>query len=259
MTAKLNWDKINIDNSRVKSNKSSKNEDGTEKRKKLYITLGKKAIGKTYIVRPVGNPIGTYKALLELPPNDGRRQFRNVNVPMDEEGGDTFVRNHPLHVHHNVNFQAKYAINVIDREDNQLKILEGGISIFEAFRSYHEMTEKSPGGKNGADFSIEVTGQKGKDYYKTKKHQSTTLTEEEVAFLTKEGLYDLEEIYEETPEKVWQGWVNQMEGNEDSPSSEPAPEPEAKQEEPVVAASSSSTDDLDALSEEIDADELPFA
>jgi len=257
MTAKLNWDKINIDNSRVKSNKSSKNADGTEKRKKLYITLGKKAIGKTYIVRPVGSPVGVYKALIELPPQDGRRQFRNINVPMDEDGGDTHVRNHPLHIHHNVQFQAKYAINVIDREDNQLKILEGGISIFEAFRSYHEMTEKNPGGKNGADFSIEVTGQKGKDYYKTRKHQSTTLSDEEVSFLTKEGLYDLEEIYQETPEKVWQGWVDQMEGNDSSEASAPAPAPEPKKEEPV-AASASSSDDLDALSDEIDADELPF-
>jgi len=197
MTAKLNWDKINLDNSRVQ-----KPQQEGDKKRKLYITLGKKAIGQTYIVRPVGNPIGLYKALLKLPAKQPgeRDQYRNVNVPMDSEGGDTFVRNHPLHVSHNVSFQAKYAINVIDREDNQLKILEGGISIFEAFRSYHEMTEKSPGGKNAADFKLEVTGQKGKDYYKVNKHQSTTLTDEEVEFLKNEGLYDLEEARRLNPQ-----------------------------------------------------------
>ena len=253
MTAKLNWDKINIDNSRVTSkNTKQTNADGTEKRKKVYVQLGKKAIGKTYILRPVGNPVGVYKAVLSLPGN----QWRNVNVPMDDNGGPTHARNHPLYIHHNVDFQAKYAINVIDREDNQLKILEGGISIFEAFRSYHEMTEKNPGGKNGADFRLEVTGQKGKDYYKVNKHQSTTLTDEEVEFLKNEGLYDLDEAYQETPEKVWQAWVDQSEGTEGNTSS---PEPEApKKQEAVTSSVSSSDDDIDALNDEIDADELPF-
>lgn len=250
MTAKLNWDKINIDNSKVKN--KAKNEDGTDKKKKLYVILGKKAIGKTYILRPVGSPVGVYKAVLSLPNN----QWRNVNVPMDDDGGPTIARNHPLHVQHNVEFGAKYAINVIDREDNQLKILEGGISIFEAFRAYHEMAEKSPGGKDGADFSLEVTGQKGKDYYKVKKHQSTTLTDEEVSFLKKEGLYDLEEIYSETPEKVWKAWVAQMNGEEaDNETSQE----ETKKEEVVKTAFASGSDDaLDDIGDELDADELPF-
>ena len=255
MTAKLNWDKINIDNSRVKNNNSNKSDgDG---RRKQYVVLGNKAKGNVYYLRPVGNPVGFYNAVLELPPVEGKKQWRSVRVPMDEHGGDTYVRNHPLHVSHNVQFQAKYAINVIDREDNQLKILEGGISIFEAFRSYHEMTERNPGGKNSADFRLEVTGQKGKDYYKVNKHQSTTLTDEEVEFLKKEGLYNLEEIYEETPEGVWKKWIAQVEGTE---VEETASETEVKEEEVVTAsAPASSDDDIEALSSEIDADELPFA
>lgn len=254
MTAKLNWEKINIDNSRVKNN-NSKNSDGTDKRRKVYVVLGNKAKGNKYILRPVGNPVGFYNAVLELPAVDGRKQWRSVRVPMDENGGDTYVRNHPLQVSHNVQFQAKYAINVIDREDNQLKILEGGISIFEAFRNYHEMTEKNPGGKNSADFRLEVTGQKGKDYYKVNKHQSTTLTDEEVAFLQKEGLYELEEIYEETPEEMWKKWIAQVEGAE----VEDTTETEEKEEELVKSAPASSDDDIDSLSSEIDADELPFS
>lgn len=257
MTAKLNWDKINIDNSRVKTNKKSNGEEG-DGRRKLYITLGKKAIGKAYHIRPVGNPVGFYNAVLELPAVDGRKQYRAVRVPMDEDGGDTFVRNHPLHLNHNVQFQAKYAINVIDREDNQLKILEGGISIFEAFRSYHEMTEKNPGGKSSADFRLEVTGQKGKDYYKVKKHQSTTLTDEEVAFLQKEGLYNLEEIYDQTPEDLWKKWIAQMDGSEVEEAKE-APESEKEDEVVLASSAASSDDDINALSSEIDADELPFS
>ena len=244
--AELNWDKINVDNSKVKS----KNSGGDGDRRRLeYITLGKKAVGKEYVVRPVKGPVGFYKAVIQTP--DGR--WNNVVVEMDDEGGDTHVRNHPLYINHNVPFSARYAVNVIDRADGQIKILEGGVSIFEAFSKFNEMTERSPGAKEGADFRIEVTGKKGKDYYKVNMHSKTILGDDEIQGIKDQGgTYKLQEIYKPTPEDRWQKLVAQLDGGEESPApSQPKPEP-------VAAATASADTGGDDLDGELDGDDLPF-
>lgn len=242
----LNWDKINVDNSKVKSKNSSNDGD---RRSLKYITLGKKAVGKEYIVRPIKNPVGFYKAVIQTP--DGR--WNNVVVEMDDEGGDTHVRNHPLYLNHNVPFSARYAINVIDRADGEVKILEGGVSIFEAFSKFNEMTERSPGAKEGADFKIEVTGKKGKDYYKVNMHAKTVLGADEVDQIKEQGgIYKLQDIYKPTPDEKWKKLVAQLDGGEEQNSpSEPA-------REPVAAAATSSDTGGDDLDGELDGDDLPF-
>lgn len=242
----LNWGKINVDNSRVKT--ANNNGRGGNGQKQLkYVTLGKKAIGKEYILRPIKNPVGFYKAVIQTP--DGR--WNNVVVEMDEEGGDTIARNHPLVVNHNVPFNARYAVNVIDREDGELKILEGGVSIFEEFSKYKQITEESPGGRSGADFKLEVTGKKGKDYYKIKMHKKTQLSEDEILSLKEEGLFELGNLYKPTAEEKWKELVAKLdtEGNSSVAS---APKPVA------VAATSSLASDGDDLGDDLGDDDTPF-
>ncbi len=241
----LNWDKINVDNSKVHARK-----DGESGQKQLkFIQLGKKAIGKEYVVRPVKFPVGYYKAVFQTPDN----RWHNVVVEMDENGGDSHVRNHELYINHNVPFSAKYAVNVIDREDGELKILEGGVSIFEAFKQYKDMTEKSPGAREGADFKIEVTGKKGKDYYRVNKHANSVLSDEEVAKLKEEGLYDLGKIFKPTPEDKWRPVVAQFDGG-DGQASTPASAPEPQ----TVAASTPSSTFEDSSDDIVDGDEPDF-
>lgn len=50
----------------------------------------------------------------------------------------------------------RFAINVIDREDGKLKILEAGPTVFEAFYVYKKATGIDPAGPEGPDFAITI-------------------------------------------------------------------------------------------------------
>lgn len=50
----------------------------------------------------------------------------------------------------------RYAINVIDRADGQLKILEKGASVFKHFAEWKAAFGKDPAGKDGPDFRLTV-------------------------------------------------------------------------------------------------------
>lgn len=55
----------------------------------------------------------------------------------------------------------KWAINVIDRADGVLKILEKGATVFKHFANYKALFGVDPAGKDGPDFAITVTIPKG--------------------------------------------------------------------------------------------------
>jgi len=55
------------------------------------------------------------------------------------------------------------AINVIDRADGKLKILEKGTTVFNRFAEYKSIFNKDPAGKDGPNFRIKVSIPKGKD------------------------------------------------------------------------------------------------
>ena len=53
---------------------------------------------------------------------------------------------------------CRYAVNVIDRADRQVKVLEGPEALFIEFRRCHELTGVQPGGNDAFDFGIDVVG-----------------------------------------------------------------------------------------------------
>jgi hypothetical protein len=53
---------------------------------------------------------------------------------------------------------ARYVINVIDRSDQQIKMLEGAEKLFLEFRRCHELTGINIGSMEGFDVSITVVG-----------------------------------------------------------------------------------------------------
>lgn len=52
--------------------------------------------------------------------------------------------------------QQRFAVNVIDRADGKLKILEKGASVFERFKDYKKVTGTDPNGPEAPDFAITV-------------------------------------------------------------------------------------------------------
>lgn len=57
----------------------------------------------------------------------------------------------------------KWAINVIDRSDGVLKVLEKGATVFKHFANYKALFGIDPSGKDGPDFAITVKIPTGKD------------------------------------------------------------------------------------------------
>jgi len=103
----------------------------------------------------------------------------------------------------------RFAINVIDRSDGQLKILEKGAQVFQAFSEYKSLFDKNPAGKDGPDFNIKVEipgGDKRSTKYTVTHLDSAPFTEAEKAMI-RENIFDLPKIYKSTPlDKIQEQW-----------------------------------------------------
>ena len=110
--------------------------------------------------------------------------------------------------------RRRYAINVIDRSDGKIKILEKGPQIFKAFSKYAESFKVNPSGQEkGVDFviNVDIPMKNGKPNKRSTEYSvmagpNTPLTEEEQA-LVESSAYDLPEIYKayslESIQKLW--------------------------------------------------------
>lgn len=105
-------------------------------------------------------------------------------------------------------FSKRYAINVIDRADGQLKVLEKGATVFKGFANYKSVFGKNPSDvKEGADFMLKVKIPKGADgkpnklktEYTVMHLKETPLTDAEVAMIKEKKLFPLTDIYKSTP------------------------------------------------------------
>ena len=201
--AKVSWDEIeksvegyNTDTvKKYAANNANKQANGGggntpfPKRELRFITLGSKAIGKTILFRPLGTPKTYYKYLIKG--EDGKYRSAIVEDNL----------NNPVTVNHSLEPQLFFSMNVIDREDGLIKIIEGqvGKGILEKLIDYKKMTGNNPGGiESGADFKLFVSGKKG-SYYQTDMDQKVALTSEEKEMVRTEGLYELDRIFKPTP------------------------------------------------------------
>jgi len=138
--------------------------------------------GDTHNIRPIGSAIKFLKAGIS---HDG-----NYRSAIIEDPDSPTIKKYS-----NMNISTRYAVNVLDRADGKLKIMEGPISIFKEFGQYNKMTGRNPGAVEGGDFSIEVSGNGKQRRYKTSFVKNTTLTDEEKKMLKSQGLYKLEGIF----------------------------------------------------------------
>jgi len=137
-----------------------------------------------HVIRPVGFPVEFWKFFNRT--DDGMR----IAITDDPQ----ILQRYDLEP------SRRYAINVIDRADGQLKVLEFPYTIYQSLCKYKEMTNEDPGGNNGADFSILKTGSGKKGTkYEVKKVKETKFTREEAAMIKDKGLYKLPELFKAVP------------------------------------------------------------
>ena len=158
-------------------------------RKPVYLKL---EAGRSYVVRPIYKPMQVYKFFNNLP--DG--QFRHVIV--DDPETCPISEKYP-----EMKPSLRYAINIIDRSDAQIKILEGPPSIFRGFKKWFEKTKKAPGGNDGGDFGIDVEIPAGKTKLQTKYDcqfiESKPFTKEEIRMIKEDPkAFPLPDIYKPT-------------------------------------------------------------
>jgi len=181
LAEKGNWDDFNEEEN---SNGNGKQND---RPKTLYMDTSKP--GK-YTVRPVGPHVKCRKLF-----DPYRATLNDADRDTDPAWKAGFYP------------QKRYAINVIDRADGKLKILEKGASVFKQFANYKSVFGKNPSDKEvGADFLITVTVPKFPDGRPNKKKteynvthlKETPLTKEEIAMISAQRLWPLTEIYKPT-------------------------------------------------------------
>jgi len=108
--------------------------------------------------------------------------------------------------------KTTYAIICIDRADGEVKILEKGKQIFDAFKDWQDANNKKPGGKQAPDFQIKLEWPQGNkraaNYSVTSAGDSKELTEEEKEKVRKfASEVDLKELYRATSlEKIKELW-----------------------------------------------------
>lgn len=156
--------------------------------------------GKTHTVRPVGNAVCISKFYVAT---DKGKRFVFVE-PKDAEAAAALISKH---FGREIKAQTRYAINVFDREDNnQVKIMEGGFSIFRHFAKWSQVNKDnegrpiSVGGTHSGDWMIEVRGDGLQRKYVTGYMRPAPFTPQEVKAIKEDKkLYQLQEIYKGTP------------------------------------------------------------
>jgi hypothetical protein len=143
-----------------------------------------------YRVRPVSGPC-TYTRL-----------YRDVN-------GQTLTAiaagQLPAHLLDDVQIKTRYAIYVIDRSDNMVKILDGPTVLFRSFSHHAEATGRNPEDvQKGSDFAVKKNGSGLSTRYDVSTISITPLTDEEQATV---GMIDKDRLFTKifqahTPEQI---------------------------------------------------------
>jgi hypothetical protein len=162
---------------------------GIDKNKPRYMKL---VSGHKYKIRPLGIPYEIKKYLLKH-----NEQWRSA-ICLD-------VETCPVANKHNILPKDKCVMNVINRESGQIEILENYPNVFYEMANFYNKTGKNPGGTDGAHFELSVSGSGSSTKYTMKFLGPHILSEEDIALVKKNGLYDLKKIYRATdPNKIEQ-------------------------------------------------------
>ena len=156
----------------------------------------------TLICRPIGNGVEFFKF---FPPEGDVK-----SVVVNKHDADTAERLLSEHIGRPVQPQHRFAINIIDRADGQVKVLEGGKSILNRFASWSKANAcNGPGSSGGGDWQIKSTGEGKARRYEVDYLRATSVSGEEKAAIKESGqVADLETVFkgvalEDLLEKVY--------------------------------------------------------
>jgi len=155
------------------------------KSKKGGIFFRPSPLGEKSKIRPLGNPVVFYKYMFKY-----NEVWRSA-IWLDE--------NCSVMKNHNITPSLRCAINVLDRRDNTLKVLEGSPKVFQVMKMFFEKTGKNPGGTDGAQYNISLNENGGKTSYLLEFAGSHTLSEEDITLVKTNSLFLLKKIYKATP------------------------------------------------------------
>lgn len=154
--------------------------------------------------------------------------------------------------------RMKFAINVIDRADGQVKILDKGLAVFRELKKFQDNPEY--GDLRNYDITITRTGEGlNTEYSVVPARQNTDLTEEELAL----ELFDMEEYRDfshMTPEQVYQiakgaTWEEVLESND---VEDEDIEIDEEDEDVILDDSNDEAVEDDGQEDEIDIDDITF-
>ncbi len=173
--------------------------------------------GQNITIRPIGGALKYYKFFL------GKGK---PSIIVNSKNKETAAKLLSEKLGNEVKPSFKCAMFVIDRTDGQVKILEGGSSIFDAFSNWSKASGSRPGAPEAGDWQIKVTGN-GVGGTNPRRYQVVHIgpkpfSEEERAMIMELKDADklkLANILKETPlEEV----VNKALGNEPQPQQQAA-------------------------------------
>lgn len=144
---------------------------GTDEKNVEYLWLKS---GNTYKIRPIHLPVLFYKYFHRF---QGKLRVAICGDPAT----CTVIVAHP----DLEKSKERYAVFVIDRADGRIKVMEGPRSVFLPMRKRKEATGKEPGGKEGGDWQIEITGSGLRTEYSVTYLEDTPFESEEKSKIKK--------------------------------------------------------------------------
>jgi len=197
--------------------------------------------GRTYRIRPVMKPHIIWKYFLERP-NGG------FGKAITEDPNNCVIAKK-----YNEKAKQRFAVNVIDRADGLVKVLEGPISILKQIGTWATETNVDPGSNAGGEFAVRVEcpgNDKKKTRYLVQFINYTPFSDAEKKTI-KDTIYNLAEVFKPAPQDKIESWL--FGEDESSPASTDGASEEVvstkKSSSPVVSKVSKSKDEL---SEELD-------
>jgi len=148
---------------------------------------------KQKVFRPIGKPVTFYKFFIA-------GKAGNKSLVVDPEYKDKAAAMLSAHAGQEFSPSRRFAIHVIDREDGEIKILEQGTMVFNAFADWSQASGgTAPGhGSAGFDWAVTATGDGKARRYRTVPVKQTPLTKDEIEAINtrkKEGKFSLSEVF----------------------------------------------------------------
>ncbi len=171
--------------------------------------------GKTVEIRPVGKTVEFYKFFIPETQRSVVVELEDGTKAADILTQHTGKEMKPVH---------RFAMNVIDQEDNQIKVLEGGRSIFKYFAAWSKRAKSHPGGQNAWTWTIEASGKGLNREYTTQPVGPAPVSDQQKAEIKAAGdLYNLDEVFKATPlsQLVARAYGTQTTNGEPAPASDP--------------------------------------